>query len=53
MTSPARNLLGGAVVAAALASLALLVTSGGAIGWKVALALVGLALWVAGGVARD
>jgi hypothetical protein len=48
-----RTLLMGSAVAAGVAGLLLLVTMGGEHGWKVALAALGLVLWVAGGLAKD
>jgi hypothetical protein len=48
-----RNLVGGAVVAAAIAAMLLAVTAGGANGWKFALAAVGLVLWVLGGISNN
>jgi len=47
-----RNLIGGGVVAAAIAAMLLAITAGGPNGWKFALAAVGLVLWVLGGVSK-
>ena len=53
MTSPARTLVAGSLVAGAIAAFLLAVTAGGDNGWKFALAAVGLVLWVVGGLSRD
>jgi hypothetical protein len=53
MTSPARTLVAGSLVAGAIAALVLAVTIGGDNGWKFALAAVGLVLWVVGGLSGD
>ena len=47
-----RNLVGGGIVAGAIAAMLLAVTAGGPNGWKFALAAVGLALWIAGGLSK-
>jgi len=48
-----RNLVAGAIAAGAIAVLFGVVTFGGQNGWKFALAAVGLALWVLGGLSKD
>jgi hypothetical protein len=48
-----RNLLAGSLLAATIAALLVLVTAGGEHGWKYALAVVGLGLWVLGGLWKD
>ena len=52
MSSAVRNLLGGALVAGAAAGLLVLVVAGGDYGWRVALAALGLILWVLGGLRK-
>lgn len=47
-----RTLVAGGVVAGALAAMLVAVTTGGENGWKVALAAIGLALWIAGGLSK-
>jgi hypothetical protein len=53
MTPSSRTLIGGALVAGAMAAMLLAATVGGANGWKFALAAVGLVLWVVGGLSND
>jgi hypothetical protein len=48
-----RNLLGGGIVAGAIAAFLVAVTAGGEHGWKFALAGVGLVLWIIGGLSKD
>jgi hypothetical protein len=48
-----RNVAIGGLVAAAAAVLLLVSTMGGEHGWKIALALVGLMLWVVGGLSKQ
>jgi hypothetical protein len=48
-----RNLLGGGVVAVAIAAMLLALTAGGENGWKFVLAAVGLVLWILGGVSKN
>ena len=47
-----RTLVAGGVVAGAIAAMLLAVTVGGQNGWKFALAAIGMALWVAGGLSK-
>jgi hypothetical protein len=47
-----RNVAIGGLVAVGVSLLLLLVTAGGEHGWKIALALLGLVLWVLGGLSR-
>ncbi len=47
-----RTLVAGGVVAGALAAMLVAVTTGGENGWKFALAAIGLALWIAGGLSK-
>ena len=51
--SPLRNVLVGGVAAVVLAALMVAMSAAGDIGWKVALALVGLVLWVIGGLSKE
>ena len=53
MTSQARTLIAGRLLAGAMAALLLAVTAGGENGWKFALAAVGLVLWIVGGLSND
>jgi hypothetical protein len=48
-----QKLLAGSLFAATIAALLVLVTEGGEHGWKYALAVLGLVLWVAGGLWKD
>jgi uncharacterized membrane protein YoaK (UPF0700 family) len=48
-----RTLAAGALVAGAIAGFLLAVVFGGENGWKVALAAVGLVLWVLGGLSKN
>ena len=48
-----RTLLAGGLVAGVLAALLVVVTVGGENGWKFALAAVGLALWILGGLSKN
>jgi hypothetical protein len=48
-----RQLGAGAAAAGIIAALLLIVTAGGEHGWKIALAALGLVLWVAGGLMKD
>ena len=48
-----RTLVAGGVVAGAIAAMLIAVTDGGENGWKVALAAVGLVLWILGGVSKN
>jgi hypothetical protein len=41
------------LVAGSAALLMVLVTTGGDLGWKVALAILGLVLWVVGGLSKQ
>ena len=53
MSDATRNLVVGGAVAVGVAGLLVLVTAGGDYGWKIALAAVGLVLWVIGGLSRQ
>jgi hypothetical protein len=48
-----RNLVGGSIVAGAIAAMLVAVTAGGQNGWKFALAGVGLVLWILGGLSKN
>jgi hypothetical protein len=48
-----RTLVAGGIVAGAIAAMLVLVTTGGENGWKIALAGVGLVLWILGGLSKN
>ena len=48
-----RNLVGGGIVAGAIAVMLIALTAAGENGWKLALAAVGLVLWVLGGLSKN
>ena len=48
-----RTLVAGGIVAGAIAAMLAAVTTGGANGWKFALAAVGLVLWILGGISKN
>jgi hypothetical protein len=47
------KVLAAGLMASAVALMLVLVTTGGDLGWKLALALLGLVLWVAGGLSKQ
>ena len=47
------NLGAGGLAAGAIAVLLIAITSGGEYGWKIALAVLGLVLWVVGGLSKE
>jgi hypothetical protein len=48
-----RTLVAGGIVAGAIAAMLVLITTGGENGWKIALAGVGLVLWILGGLSKN
>jgi hypothetical protein len=48
-----RTLVAGVIVAGAIATMLVAISTGGENGWKFALAAVGLVLWILGGISKN